>query len=203
MSAPEQTTRLFRILPRPLILLLPAVAWLLFAGCHQDMVQQKKFKTYTVNTFFSDSSSQRPLVEGTVPHTAGPEDELLETGLVGGKAVDSFPFPVTREVLLRGEDRFNNFCSPCHGRTGSGNGMVVQRGFPAPPSYHTDSVRVLPAGFYVDVMTRGFGRMYPFAARIHPRDRWAIAAYIRALQYSQHAAAAGLPEEQRKRIDHP
>ena len=171
------------------------------AGCHEDMYQQQKFRTYNADPFFTDSLSARPLVEGTVVHTGMPEDSLLATGMINGKPSDIFPFPVTREVLLRGKDRFNSFCSPCHGRLGDGNGMVVQRGFPSPPSYHTDSVRVMPAGFYVDVMTKGFGRMYPFAARIHPHDRWAIAAYIRALQLSQHAVVAGLPETQRKHLE--
>ncbi len=193
---PEQNRSITYLLP-----FLALAAGLAITGCHEDMYQQKKYKTYTINPFFPDSLSERQLVPGTIVHTTEPDDELLSTGMVNGKAVDSFPFPVTREVLLRGQDRFNNFCTPCHGRTGYGNGMVVQRGFPAPPSYHTDSVRVLPAGFYVDVMTRGFGRMYPFASRIHPKDRWAIAAYIRALQFSQHAALAGLPENQRKRIE--
>jgi hypothetical protein len=174
---------------------------LLAGGCHEDMYQQQKFKTYTVNPFFPDSLSERQLVPGTVVHKEMQDDEILNTGMVNGKPSDIFPFPVTREVLLRGKDRFNSFCTPCHGQLGDGNGMVVQRGFPAPPSYHTDSVRVLPVGFYVDVMTKGFGRMYPFSARIHPRDRWAIAAYIRALQMSQHAVVAELPEDQRRRIE--
>jgi hypothetical protein len=180
---------------------LALIAAAAMTGCHQDMYQQQKYKTYTPNAFYADSLSARPLVEGTVVHHSVPASDVMTTGLENGKPAAAFPMPVTRSLILRGQNRFDIFCAPCHGRLGDGNGIVVQRGFPAPPSFHTDSVRSQPPGFYVDVITRGFGRMYPYAARVHPDDRWAIAAYIRALQLSQHAPVASLPEAQRKNIE--
>ena len=114
-------------------------------------------------------------------------DELFTTGKTAGKLAESLPFPVDRAVLERGQDRFRIFCTPCHGELGDGRGMIVQRGFNPPPSFHTEELRKKPVGHYFDVMTRGFGTMYSYASRIPARDRWAIAAYIRALQLSQHA----------------
>ncbi len=111
------------------------------------------------------------------------------TGKTAGKLAETLPFPVDRAVLERGQDRFRIFCTPCHGELGDGRGMIVQRGFNPPPSFHGEEVRKKPVGHYFDVMTRGFGTMYSYASRIPARDRWAIAAYIRALQVSQHALA--------------
>jgi mono/diheme cytochrome c family protein len=143
--------------------------------------------------------SSRPIVEGTVPRGES-EDELLNTGKIDGKTVDLFPFSVTIDRVRYGQDRFNTFCSPCHGRLGNGHGMIVQRGFPQPPSLLADSIAANPAGFYFDVITNGFGRMYSYAPSIPPPDRWSIVAYIRALQLSQKTRIASLPEEERQKL---
>jgi mono/diheme cytochrome c family protein len=114
--------------------------------------------------------------------------------------VSEIPVPVTKELLERGESRFNIYCTPCHSRLGDGEGMVVQRGFAEPPSYHIDRLRDAPIGHYFDVMTNGFGAMHSYASRVEPKDRWAIAAYIRALQLSQNAQVSDLPPEQREEL---
>ena len=119
----------------------------------------------------------------------------------GGKLVDTFPFPVTLAVLARGQQRFNIFCSPCHDRVGTGQGMIVRRGYRAPASFHMDRLRQAPAGYFFDVMTNGFGVMPDYAQQVHPEDRWAIVAYIRALQLSQHATLADVPEDQRQQLE--
>jgi mono/diheme cytochrome c family protein len=119
---------------------------------------------------------------------------------VNGVPVSAFPFPITRQVLERGRERYNIYCTPCHGYTGEGRGMIVQRGFPQPPSYHTDRLRQAPVGHLYDVISNGYGAMYSYAARISPEDRWAIVAYIRALQLSQHATADDVPEAERTKL---
>ena len=140
-------------------------------------------------------------VEGTVARGQLRTDELLYTGKVNGAVADLFPFPITAADLSRGRERYNIYCSPCHDYTGSGNGMIVQRGFPAPPSFHIDRLRQAPAGHFFDVMTNGFGLMYSYASRVSPEDRWRIAAYIRALQLSQHGSTADVPEPQRPALE--
>ena len=160
--------------------------------CRQDMFNQPKVRPLQASTFFADGRASRPLSEDTVARGELRADELLYSGRVGGVVADAFPFPVTASVLDRGQERFDIFCSPCHGRLGDGAGMIVQRGFKAPPSFHSDRLRQAPAGHFFDVMTNGFGVMYDYRSRIPPEDRWAIAAYIRALQLSQHASADDL-----------
>jgi len=169
-------------------------------GCRSEMYDQPRYKPYAASGFFADGMSARPLVAGTVPRPAPrvrgtASAELFETGKTAGKLAETLPFPVDRSVLERGQERFRIFCTPCHGELGNGRGMIVRRGFNPPPSFHSDELRKEPVGHFFDVMTRGFGTMYSYAARIPARDRWAIAAYIRALQLSQHAHAAGLPAE--------
>ena len=161
-------------------------------GCRQDMFDQPKVRPLQASTFFADGRASRPLPEDTVARGQLRADELLYTGRIGGAVADVFPFPVTKAVLDRGQERFEIFCSPCHGRTGYGDGMIVQRGFKAPPSFHSERLRQAPAGHFFDVMTNGFGVMYDYRSRVAPEDRWAIAAYIRALQLSQNATAADL-----------
>ncbi len=185
---PWWTTKMSRLLST-LVLVL--------TGCHLDMYDQPKFRPLSSNAFYSDSSAARPLPEGTVARGHAKTDELLFTGRINGIFTNLFPFSVTDSVLRRGQDRFNTFCSPCHGRTGDGRGMIVQRGFPQPRSFHNDTLRSEPAGYYFDVMTRGFGRMYSYASSVSANDRWAIAAYIRALQLSQRASVADLTENER------
>ena len=166
---------------------------LLAAGCRQDMHNQPKYRPLRAAEFFRDGSSARPLVEGTVARGTLQEDEAFFTGKVGGALVAELPFAIDDKVLARGQERYNIFCTPCHDATGSGRGMVVQRGFRAPTSFHIDRLRQAPAGHFFDVMTNGLGAMPDYRAQITARDRWAIVAYIRALQLSQRAAASDVP----------
>lgn len=175
-------------------LAVPALAALvLVAGCRQDMHNQPKYRPLRASAFFADGASARPLVEGTVARGTLQEDEAFFTGKVGNTLVAELPFPVTQEVLDRGQQRYDIFCAPCHDGTGNGRGMVVQRGYRQPVSFHTDRVRQAPIGHYFDVMTNGLGAMPDYRTQIPPRDRWAIAAYIRALQLSQRTPAADIP----------
>ena len=169
-------------------------------ACRQDMHDQPKYIPLRQSTFFADSRSARPFVAGTVARGQLHEDTLLYTGKVGSVDADVFPFPIDAAVMARGQERFNIFCSPCHGRTGEGNGMVVRRGYRPPPAYHQDRLRGAPVGHFFDVMTNGFGAMPDYAAQIKVEDRWAIAAYIRALQLSQHAAVADVPASERDKL---
>jgi hypothetical protein len=183
--------------------LLAGVALLLaLSGCRQDMHVQPRYNPYDPADFFEDGQSARLPVEGTVPRgdlKLGP-NELLYTGKVNGQPSESFPFPVTREILDRGRERFNIYCSPCHGFSGDGDGMIVQRGFRRPPSLHEDRLRTAPAGHIFDVITNGQGVMYPYGYRVAPRDRWAIIYYIRALQLSRQASITDLPEAEQKKL---
>lgn len=179
-----------------LVALAAVCAW----GCRVDMHVQPKLKADDGSTFFQDGRADRPVIPDTVARGHMRTDELLYTGRVNGVVADEFPFPVTREVLERGRARFNIYCSPCHDYTGSGRGMIVQRGFPPPPSYHTERLRQAPAGHFFEVMTEGYGAMYSYAGRISPDDRWTIVAYIRALQQSQHATLDDVPAEERQQL---
>jgi len=175
-------------------------AALVLAGCRNDMHDAPKAKTFRVSQFFDDRMSARPLVPGAVSQEQPEFDELLHTGKVNGRLSEAFPFPVTRDLLERGRERFNVFCSPCHGRTGNGDGMIVRRGFRRPPSYHIERLRKAPAGHFFDVITNGFGAMYSYADRVEPRDRWAIIAYIRALELSQAATLEDVPADERAKL---
>ena len=166
------------------------VALLVLAGCRQDMHDQPRFKPLAKSDFYADLRSSRPPVEGTVARGQLHEDTYFYTGKVGDNPGDYMPFPVTEEVLQRGRERFDIYCTPCHSRLGDGNGMIVQRGFQHPPSYHTERLRKAPLGYFFEVMTEGFGAMPDYAQQIPPRDRWCIVAYIRALQLSQNATQA-------------
>ena len=185
---------------------LPLVfALLILSGCRSEMYDQPRYEPYEASDFFDDGMSARPLVAGTVarrdPRDQGNwSQELFTTGKTANKLAETLPFDVDRAVLERGQDRFRIFCTPCHGELGDGRGIVVQRGFNPPPSFHSDEVRTKPVGHYFDVMTRGFGTMYSYASRIPARDRWAIAAYIRALQLSQHSLASDLPPQDRSQL---
>ena len=180
--------------------LIAAAAALALASCRSDMHVQPRYNPLDGSQFFEDGRSARPPVPGTVARGQLRIDQHLYTGKIDGKEVDTFPFPVTRGVLDRGRNRFNIFCAPCHGITGEGRGVIVQRGFPPPPSYHTERLRAAPPGHFYNVITNGFGAMFSHAARIPPEDRWAIAAYIRALQMSQHATLADVPEHEREKL---
>lgn len=174
-----------------------AMTTLLGAACRQDMHDQPKFKGYRGTSFFPDKRSARPVVEDTVARGQLNENERFYSGKGDGKPVTELPVPLTRELLSRGRERYDIFCAPCHDRTGSGLGMVVRRGYRRPNSFHIDRLRESPPGYLYDVMSNGFGAMADYASQIEPADRWAIVAYIRALQLSQRAALADVPESQR------
>ncbi len=176
---------------------LGLLALLALAGCRQDMQDQPRFKPLAESDFYSDLRSARPPVEGTVARGQLHEDTYFYSGKLGNNPGDYMPFPVTEDVLVRGRERFNIYCAPCHSRTGDGNGMIVQRGFRAPPSYHTERLRKAPLGYFFDVMTNGFGAMPEYASQIPARDRWTIVAYIRALQLSQEATMGDVPPGQK------
>jgi mono/diheme cytochrome c family protein len=185
--------------PSRLLLVVASCAFL--AGCRQDMHDAPRYEPLEASTFFADGRGSRTLVANTVPRGMLREDEHLYQGKVDGQLTDTFPMPVTDQVMARGRERFNVFCAPCHGRTGQGNGMVVQRGFRAPPSFHDERLRTAPVGYFYDVQTNGFGAMSDYAAQVPVADRWAIAAYIRALQFSQRATVGDVPPERRAELD--
>jgi mono/diheme cytochrome c family protein len=169
-------------------------------ACRQDMHDQPKYIPLRESTFFADQRSARPLVAGTIARGQLRDDPLLYTGKVNGADATVFPFPIDDQVMTRGHERFDIFCSPCHGRTGQGDGMIVRRGYRKPPTYHQDRLRQAPVGHFFDVMTNGFGAMPDYAAQISVRDRWAIAAYIRALQLSEHATVDDVPSAERSSL---
>ena len=179
-----------------LVLLAAAVT-----ACRQDMHDQPKYRPFRESEIFADRRSARPLVSGTVARGTLREDTVLYTGKVGKDFVTEMPVEVTAALLARGQTEFQVFCSPCHGRTGRGDGMVVQRGFKKPSSYHVDRLRQMPIGYFYDVITNGFGAMSDYSAQVAPLDRWAIAAYVRTLQYSQYAPAADVPAGKRADLD--
>jgi hypothetical protein len=177
----------------------------LLCGCRSEMYDQARYKPFQASRFFEDGTSARPQVVGTIPRRDPAElgnapPEHFDTGKTSGVLAEKLPFPVNRSVLERGQDRFRIFCTPCHGELGNGRGMIVLRGFNPPPSFHSDEIRKKPVGHYFDVMTRGFGTMYSYASRIPAKDRWAIAAYIRALQLSQNALVSELPPVDQGRL---
>jgi cytochrome c553 len=182
-------------------LLLIVAGCLALAACRQDMHDAPRYEPLEASTFFEDGRGSRTLVAGTVARGTLREDEHLYQGKIDGELTNIFPMPVTMELMARGQERYNVFCSPCHGRTGQGNGMVVQRGFRAPPSFHEERLRNAPVGYYLDVETNGFGAMPDYAAQVPVADRWAIAAYIRALQLSQRATVDDVPADRRAELD--
>jgi Cytochrome C oxidase, cbb3-type, subunit III len=183
------------------LLMTACAATFLFltAGCQylrQDMANQPKNRPLSPSEFFPDGRSERPLVENTVAHGSIANDELFVP-----KGSNAFPLPVSQELLERGEERYKIFCAPCHGLQGDGNGMIAIRGMKHPPTYHQDRLRQAANGYFYDNITNGFGAMYGYSAQIPPRDRWAIIAYVRALQLSRNAKAADLPAELREKLN--
>ena len=168
------------------------------AGCRIDMHVQPRQNPLSRSDFYSDQRSERPLVEGTVARGQLHQDSYFYTGKIGNNPGDAMPFPVTKEVLERGQERFNIFCAPCHSRVGDGNGFVPSRGFSKmPPSFHIARLQKAPLGYFFDVMTEGFGIMPDYASQISAQDRWDIVAYVRALQLSQNATMADVPSGQK------
>jgi hypothetical protein len=173
---------------------------MLLSGCRLDMHVQPKYLPYEPTDFFGDGRSERPVIPGTVARGHLHDDELFYTGEENGVAADKFPFRITQADIERGRQRYNIYCTPCHDYTGNGQGMIVQRGFPPPPSFHIQSLRDAPAGHFYQVITNGYGVMYSYAARVEPADRWRIVAYIRALQMSEHAAVSDVPDADRSKL---
>jgi mono/diheme cytochrome c family protein len=188
------TSRLSRFAPAAFGLF----ALVSIAGCRQDMHDAPRYDPLEESAVFPKGSSAQPLVAGTVARSELRDDDLLYTGRVDNKYAAEFPFPITAADLDRGEQRYNIYCSPCHGRTGEGNGMVVQRGFKQAASYHVERLRQMPHGYFFDVMTNGFGAMPDYRMQITADDRWRIVAYIRALQLSHHATTTDVPADKLK-----
>jgi hypothetical protein len=180
-------------------IIVAALCAMAFSGCdmalRQDMADQRKNRPLSPSEFFSDGRSERPLIENTVPRGSLENDAYNVS-----KDYAGFPLPVNEKLLQRGEDRYKVFCTPCHGLQGDGNGMAAVRGMKHPPSYHIDRLRQAPNGYFYDVITNGFGVMYSYSERIAPRDRWAIIAYLRALQLSRNAKVSDLPESLREKL---
>jgi mono/diheme cytochrome c family protein len=173
----------------------------LLAACDQKMADQPSYRPNTASDFFADGSAARPIPADTVARGQATNDSPFFTGQSQGTDVTDFPIPVTAETMQRGESRFRIFCAPCHGEAGYGDGVIVQRGFTPPPSFHTDALRAAPVGHYFQVATNGFGAMPSYAAQLAPADRWAVVAYIRALQLSQHASLDDVPADQRADLE--
>ena len=171
-------------------------------ACRQDMHDQPKYRGLQASALWPDGKAARPLVEGTIARGRLRQDPHLFQGRAGDAFAPGLPasFKVDKAFLERGQQRFNIYCSPCHGKTGYGDGMVVQRGFKAPPSYHIDRLRNQPSGYFFDVVTNGYGTMVSYASRIPVDDRWAIVAYVRALQLSQNATIDDVPEAERVKL---
>jgi len=184
---------------KPSLLAIAALCALGFAGCNntlrQDMANQPRQNPLSPSDFFADGRSERPVVENTVVRGSIQDDSLLVP-----KESNAFPLPLTAELLQRGEQRYGIYCTPCHGIQGDGMGMVAMRGMKHPPSYHEERLRNEPNGYLYDVITNGFGAMYGYSAQISTRDRWAIVAYLRALQLSRNAPVGQLPAELREKL---
>ena len=203
-SSDWKTTSARAVAGRCGLLLLLALGGFGALGCRQDMHDQPKLKPYRGSTFFADGSGMRAFPVNTVARGTLREDTHFFTGrLADGSMATELPMPMTRTLLKRGQERFKIYCTPCHGQVGEGRGMVVRRGYKQPVSYHEERLRQVPIGYFFDVMTNGFAVMPSYAAQIPPEDRWAIAAYIRALQLSQHVEAASLTPEQLAALDAP
>jgi mono/diheme cytochrome c family protein len=173
---------------------------LMLSACRQDMHNQPKYITYRSSEFFADGLSERQPVVGTVARGELHTDNYLYTGKVGTKEGDQFPFPITEAVMERGRERYDIYCSPCHSRVGDGNGMIVKRGYRQAANFHLPRYLSQPVGHYYDVISHGWGAMPDYSAQIEPADRWAIAAYIRALQYAQNGTMADVPPDQRGQL---
>jgi mono/diheme cytochrome c family protein len=169
---------------------------LLVAGCRQDMHNQPKFYPQRSTTFFPDGRSARPQVENTVARNQLHANSYFYTGLINGKEGDGMPLPVNMELLQRGQEKYNIYCTPCHSRVGNGAGMIVQRGYRPAGNFHTDRLRNAPLGHFYSVIANGYGAMPEYGTQVAAEDRWAIVAYIRALQLSQAAKPADVPAGQ-------
>lgn len=174
------------------------------AGCRMDMHDQPKYQPFESSAFFADGRAARPLPAGTVARGQLREDRWYFQGIgPANEPVAAFPEPVTAALIERGRERYDIYCSPCHDRAGSGDGMIIQRGYPRPTSFHDERLRNAPPGHFFQAITAGFGIMPSYASQVPVADRWAIVAYIRALQLSQHATLADVPDDARAGLDRP
>ncbi len=173
----------------------------LLAGCRQDMHDAPRYEAFEASASFADNRASRTAPAGTVARGWLRDDEALYTGKVAGQLVEEFPFAIAHAELARGRERFNIYCTPCHGRLGDGKGMVVQRGLRQAASFHQDRLRQEKVGYFFDVITNGFGAMPDYATQIPVRDRWLIVAYVRTLQLSQHASVDDVPADRRAELD--
>ena len=187
--------------PLPLSWSCLPVFLLFLCGCRQEMFDQPRSEPLEASRFFRDGSASRPIPEHTVARGQLNDDEFFYTGMHGTNLVDSFPEPVTLGLLKRGRERYEIYCAVCHGSTGEGNGVIVQHGFPAPPSFHSARLREAPPGHFFRVMTEGYGIMYAYASRVEPADRWAITAYIRALQLSANGSIDDVPPGELSKLE--
>ncbi len=181
--------------------LLALLALALLAGCGRNMAEQPRLGPLQESPFFPDRSGSLPLVEGTVSRERGAIDPVFFTGTRAGALVTELPVELTLALVQRGQERYDIFCAMCHGYTGDGDGMIVRRGFPRPVSFHEQRLLDASVGYYFSAMTNGFGRMYPYASRIPAEDRWAIAAYVKALQLSQNATVDDVPADVRRALE--
>jgi mono/diheme cytochrome c family protein len=195
-------TRTPRFMPVKAAALLALPLLVSLGACRQDMHDQPKYEAYEASTFFADDTSARPLPEGTVARGQLRADEPFFTGFgADDQPVARIPIPVDERLLVRGRAQYEGFCAPCHDRVGTGQGMVVRRGFKQPSSFHIDRLRAERDGYFFDVISNGFGQMPSYAAQIDPEDRWAVVSYVRALQLSQHVPMAALSPEERQRAE--
>ena len=180
--------------------LLALLAVALLSGCRNDMYDQPRYAPLEKGSHLTGPASALHPPEGTISRSQNAKLETIDTGMKDGKLAEELPMPLTRAVLDRGQERYTIYCSPCHGGLGDGRGMIVERGFSPPPSFHDEELREAPIGHFFDVITRGHGAMYSYAARVPVADRWAIAAYVRALQFSRGAEVADLPESDQAKL---
>lgn len=180
---------------------LTVMAIMALSGCVQKMADQPRYEPLEASDFFDDGRSERPLVEGTIARGQLQLDDHFYRGRVKGELATTLPMKMSLELLERGQQRFNIFCAPCHDRAGTGSGMIVRRGYAKPPHFAIDRLREAPVGHFFDVMTNGYRQMPDYAAQVPPEDRWAIAAYIRALQFSQHASRDEVPAAELTRLE--
>ena len=184
-----------------MVAILSVVIALVGGGCRRDMQDQPKARPLRPSAFFPDGRSERPLVAGTVSRERATADPVVATGRQNGDFVRASPIPISAALLARGRERYDIYCSPCHDRVGTGTGMIVERGYRRPPSFHDDRLRNAASGYIFDVITRGFGVMPSYAVQVPVLDRWAITTYIRALQRSQNATLADVPADQRAGLE--
>ena len=193
----RRRARVFRSVPAGCLIVLA----LLLAGCRLDMRDQPRLEPFEASAFFANDASARPLVADTVARGQLHTDTHLYEGRVNGQVAESFPFTVTQQILERGQERYDIFCTPCHGATGAGDGVIIDYGMRAPPSFHDPDLAAEPPGYYFTIITNGTRIMPSYAARIPPEDRWAIIAYIRALQLSQNVNADELPADELPKLE--